>query len=192
MSSFKKQCKDCGKPFLIRFPSLSHLKFCSLHCFHEWSKQHPEEKFWKKVNKNGPVAKCRPDLGQCWLWTGALSSGGYGNFWDGASVVSAHVFAYKLTHGSDAPGLEYDHLCRVRSCIRDTHLEPVTHQENCIRGSPPNMVTHRTKICRNGHVDDFILRSDGRRRCRPCYLAWRERSLRTAIQEREAKKKAKK
>src|SRR5438445_7318820 len=26
------------------------------------------ERFWKKVDTHGPVPKCRPELGPCWLW----------------------------------------------------------------------------------------------------------------------------
>jgi hypothetical protein len=35
------------------------------------------ERFWKKVDKNGPVPAHRPELGPCWLWTGALVGRGY-------------------------------------------------------------------------------------------------------------------
>jgi hypothetical protein len=35
-----------------------------------------EERFWEKVNKDGP--EVRSGLGKCWLWTGAKDSSGYG------------------------------------------------------------------------------------------------------------------
>jgi hypothetical protein len=31
--------------------------------------------------------------------------------------------------------MELDHLCRQRDCIHPDHLEPVSHRENCQRGS---------------------------------------------------------
>jgi hypothetical protein len=27
-----------------------------------------EERFWEKVDKNGPVPAHRPELGPCWVW----------------------------------------------------------------------------------------------------------------------------
>ena len=26
--------------------------------------------FWQRINRDGPVPAQRPELGQCWLWTG--------------------------------------------------------------------------------------------------------------------------
>src|SRR5690242_17042798 len=38
----------------------------------------PEQRFWARVNKNGPV---HPVLGTaCWLWEGNKGRGGYGRF----------------------------------------------------------------------------------------------------------------
>src|SRR6478609_5365672 len=37
------------------------------------------DRFWKKVDKNGPIPAHRPELGPCWIWTGWICSGtGYG------------------------------------------------------------------------------------------------------------------
>ena len=30
-----------------------------------------EARFWQKVNKDGPLPAERPELGPCWIWTGA-------------------------------------------------------------------------------------------------------------------------
>ena len=39
----------------------------------------PEELFWSKVDKDGPIPEFRPDLGPCWLWTGYVhKDSGYG------------------------------------------------------------------------------------------------------------------
>jgi hypothetical protein len=42
------------------------------------SRKSLEERFWEKVNKNGPTP--RPDLGPCWVWTAATNQRGYGQF----------------------------------------------------------------------------------------------------------------
>ena len=130
----------------------------------------PETRFWSKVNKNGPVPAHRPDLGPCWLWTGGQNGVGYGMFWCGGRKVLAHRFAYELLVGPIPPGLQIDHLCRVRCCVRHGHLEPVTHQENALRGDAG--LNHRSKTnCPQGHPYDaentYLWR--GQRRCRACW-----------------------
>jgi hypothetical protein len=35
--------------------------------------------------------------------------------------------------GPVAPELDVDHLCNNKLCVNPSHLEAVTHQENCIR-----------------------------------------------------------
>lgn len=37
------------------------------------------ERFWEKVDKNGPIPEGREFLGPCWVWTGARSQSGYRN-----------------------------------------------------------------------------------------------------------------
>jgi hypothetical protein len=87
------------------------------------------ERFWQKVNKEGPVPELRPELGQCWVWTGSHSWNGYGQFEDGR----AHVFAYEQFVGPVPRGKEIDHKCRTRDCVRYDHLEAVSHRENVKR-----------------------------------------------------------
>lgn len=83
------------------------------------------ERFWERVEVS--------DTG-CWLWTGAKTSDGYGNFRIGDHWTPAHCFAYKEIIGPIPDGLQLDHLCRVRLCVFPLHLEPVTSRENTIRG----------------------------------------------------------
>jgi hypothetical protein len=90
-------------------------------------------RFWAKVDKAGLPPAYRPDLGPCWLWTGAVNNWGYGVIWDGKRLRYAHHLSYDL-HGLTVPeGMELDHLCSVRTCVRPTHLEPTTHLENVRR-----------------------------------------------------------
>lgn len=93
------------------------------------------ERFWAKVDKNGPVPTYAPHLGNCWLWTGAKDKG-YGKFKIGARgtpTVSAYCWSFEQVNGEVPAGLELDHLCRVPACVRPDHLEPVTHEENVLR-----------------------------------------------------------
>lgn len=131
------------------------------------------DRFWPKVDKNGPVPIARPDLGPCWLWISWRDADGYGQFRADGRVRGAHVVSYELAHGPIQPGLEPDHLCRVRHCVNDGHLEPVTHLENMRRGNfSGNGARQRSKThCPLGHSyagENLYVHPDGRRDCRTC------------------------
>ena len=89
------------------------------------------EAFWAKVDKNGPIPPSRPDLGPCWIWMNAKSSG-YGKF----RTYTAHVYSWELANGPlpvTRPRITIDHLCRTPACVRPTHLEAVPQRENTRR-----------------------------------------------------------
>jgi hypothetical protein len=138
---------------------------------HQWNGVSVEERFWLKVNKDGPVPECRPDLGPCWIWLRGKLKEGYGQFWNGEKTVMAHRFAYELLVGPIPEGLEPDHLCRNPSCVNPAHLEPVTPLENRRRGMNPYAMKRRQTHCINGHpfdAENTAYRPDGCRRCRAC------------------------
>ncbi len=90
-----------------------------------------DERFWPKVYKDGPVTTHRPDLGPCWIWTGAKDSMSYGKFAVCTKFVqSAHRVAYKLAVGDIPENFVLDHLCRVPSCVNPSHMNPVTVKGN--------------------------------------------------------------
>ena len=90
-----------------------------------------EIRFWRQVDKDGAVPSIRPDLGECWLWTGSLTKTGYALFQLGSKVrQSVHRYAYELQVGPIPFGYDVDHLCFVRHCVRGSHLEAVTPAEN--------------------------------------------------------------
>lgn len=134
-----------------------------------------EDRFWAKVNKDGPLATERPELGACWVWTASIKPNGYGQFNAGLSGNrNAHRYAYELSIGEIPAGHQLDHLCRNRGCVRPDHLEPVTQQENLRRGFPGAHQRAKTH-CPAGHPyegDNLLLhtRRDGgvARNCREC------------------------
>lgn len=104
--------------------------------FDEWFR------FWEKVDKTQ----------DCWLWTAAPTSQGYGSFYRiDRSRVYAHVFAFLTCKGPIAEGLELDHLCRNPLCVRPDHLEAVTHRENVLRGIGLTAQNAAKTHCKNGH-----------------------------------------
>lgn len=78
----------------------------------------------------------------CHVWTGPLTTGGYGRFsWTspgGQRLHNAHRIAYHLHVGPIPGGLVIDHLCRTRNCVNPKHLEAVTQSENLRRGYVAN------------------------------------------------------
>lgn len=113
----------------------------------EYTPRTLEERFWEKVNFDGPIPEYRPDLGPCWLWT-AADTNGYGIFGIGGGANSgAHRVAYALLREPVLPNRHLDHLCRVPLCVNPFHLEPVTSWENARRAwmarleSPPHCPT---------------------------------------------------
>lgn len=113
------------------------------------------DRFWNKVDKNGPVSTHRPDLGPCWLWTAADNGVGYGQLRKSTGVnVYAHRLSYEMAHGPIDEGAEVDHLCRVTDCVNPAHLEAVTPLENThrSRASEANRARHAARThCVNGH-----------------------------------------
>jgi len=109
----------------------------------------------------------------CWLWLGTVSGGGYGQFQESPLTKKkklAHRASYECFVGPIPAGMQLDHLCRVRCCVNPAHLEPVTNQENGLRGIRLNRLkTH----CRRGHLlagNNLIPRflRKGQRVCREC------------------------
>jgi hypothetical protein len=66
----------------------------------------------------------------CWLWQGARSNFGYGNFSVRGKTVGAHRAAWEIVNGDIPEGLFIDHLCHTKNCVRPDHLRLATRKEN--------------------------------------------------------------
>jgi len=122
------------------------------------------ERFWPKVDKNGPVPAHAPHLGPCWLWLGYCRAGRYPWMYYEGRPLAAYRVAYILLVRPIPEGLQLDHLCRVASCVNPAHLEPVTQQENIRRQGAT--ITH----CPQNHeyTPENTGYSTGARYCRIC------------------------
>lgn len=148
------------------------------------------ERFWEKVDKQGPMIETRFDLGPCFLWTAVLTEYGYGKFAltrnadEKFRTVSAHIWVLTDAKIVIPKGYETDHLCHTlsstcgggktcphRACVSLLHLEVVTRHENMYRGLSPAAKCARQNYCKYGHEftkDNVLERSDGGRRCKAC------------------------
>lgn len=104
-----------------------------------------ERRFLEKVDKCGPVPAERPELGVCWMWTGAVCKRtGYGKARFHNKTQNAHRVALMVLEGVDIPSFMVgDHLCRNRRCVNPSHIEVVTQQENVQRGVAARRSTAR-------------------------------------------------
>lgn len=100
-------------------------------------------KFWEQFEKT-PT---------CWLWTGPKTPDGYG-ITTAKGVRNAHRLSWVLHRGPIPPGMQIDHLCRVRHCVNPDHMELVTLQENVRRGNAPTAIHARQTHCKYGHPFD--------------------------------------
>ena len=140
------------------------------------------ERFWAKVNKEGPIPSYAPKLGSCWIWTAGLDDAGYGRY----ELDGWNQKAYHVLNGHPPTGMQVDHLCRVRSCIRPEHLEFVTPRTNTLRGNAPAARHAVATHCPSGHPYDLFntrWTPEGYRKCHECE---RQRSTR----RRQAKRGA--
>ena len=127
------------------------------------------KRFWDKVSP------C--PMSGCWLFVGATTSHGYGNYRHEGRMEISHRVSYSALVGPIDAGLQLDHLCRVRCCVNPAHLEPVTNAVNTLRGESPRLASERNIAaalarthCNRGHVltpDNTISRGRSRS-CRAC------------------------
>lgn len=118
----------------------------------------PEVRFWRHVTIDNVTG--------CWNYT-IYKGAEYGQFWDGSRNVKSHIWSYERSKGAVPEGLEIDHRCRNKACCNPDHLEAVTKSVNLLR------IPRKTHCPKCG--TEYPLRSNGRRRCATCHIAYQRR-----------------
>lgn len=67
--------------------------------------------------------------GECIVWTGSTRAG-YGRVSTPQGRRQAHRVSYERSVGPVPEGMEIDHICFNKACIKPQHLRPVTRKQN--------------------------------------------------------------
>lgn len=150
----------------------------------EFGDERLPERFWSKV---------RQDPSGCWIWRGSRNSNGYGRFRVAGRKEYAHRVSYAALVGDLPPwtptGLQCDHLCRNRACVRPEHLELVAPRENLLRGDTLAASHAARTHCPLGHAleGENLVPSALRRGKRECLTCDRAQARAQAAAIRQAR-----
>lgn len=145
-------------------------------------------RFWSKVEFTD----------SCWNWLACRNQDGYGAFGIGSRadgtrrIIGAHRWAYEFAIGPIPDGMEIDHICHTRYCVRPDHLQVVTPVMNKKLaefdhlGQWQKSKTH----CPSGHPYDEAnthIGTKGERKCRTCNrlraIKWRANQRRNSAHD---------
>jgi hypothetical protein len=148
------------------------------------------QRFWTKVDREGPVPAHVPELDRCWQWTGSVS-GRYGHGEIGAGRrgegnLKAHRVSWEIHHGPIPIGLQVLHRCDNGLCVNPGHLRLGTQGDNMremsAKGRQRNQNSGKTH-CKRGHrlagENLYVAPRSQARQCKTCKS---ERDGRAAIE----------
>jgi hypothetical protein len=98
----------------------------------------------------------------CLIWQRSISPNGYARLRAKGTPFYVHRLLYELEVGPLPSGDEWwhvhlDHLCRQRACINPSHMEVVTHAENCRRGRKVKLSLEDARAIRTSTLSNKTL-----------------------------------
>jgi hypothetical protein len=184
-----RACEFCAAPFcaLVAEINRGRARFCSGRCRNTansrvWRKT-TAERFWLKVDQNGPVPSHCPELGPCWLWLASKYTNGYGQFTMGPPWRPhiADRIAWELTYGPIPEGLNVCHRCDTPACVRPDHLFLATQAGNLADMASKGRSTIGDRNPARMYPERMPRGDTHPARSRPSYLARGERNGATKL-----------
>ena len=132
-----------------------------------------KEIFWNSVNKTN----------SCWLWTGPISTNGYGLFCFNSKITRAHRFSFTISKGEIPKDKIICHKCDIPLCVNPDHLWLGTHADNTAdkmkKGRFVNSNMQKQFCCR-GHefTQENTYINKGKRFCWTCKRKAKIREIR--------------
>ena len=130
----KKHMRTCTVPGCAEKHLAKNL--CRKHYLRNW--KHGDPNIIKVQRGIAAVERVRLrlriDPTGCWIYTGCLTSRGYGHIRFGKTMKMVHRVMFEHQKGPVPDGMDVDHICRNRACCNPDHLEAVSHKENVRRG----------------------------------------------------------
>jgi hypothetical protein len=88
------------------------------------------ERFFRNVDKDGPIPERYPNLGRCWIWRGRIDKDGYGSTSLGKSGFRAHRLSWIIARGGVPDCRLVLHFCDRPGCVNPDHLWIGTQADN--------------------------------------------------------------
>lgn len=116
----------------------------------------------------------------CWIWTGGLKTGGYGEMWIGSRLdesrrkIAVHRATFELFKGEIPNGYLVCHSCDNPSCVNPDHLFVGTQLDNMLDCKSKGRTKKATAThCGKGHPynKENTIHTKIGRACRACHRA---------------------
>jgi len=161
-------CATCGAP--------AKGKYCGTECYRTQQRSRSvAERFWPKVNKQGPPHPTQPRLGRCWVWTGSRTGhDGYGGIYVAAHQAPGatypkpsyvHRVSWEMAFGPIPAGRHVLHSCDNRSCVKPDHLflgdQAANMKDAASKGRLSGARPNRRKVSDEQIAEIFALRRRG-------------------------------
>ena len=120
---------------------------------------------------------------QCDEWVAGRNRQGYGMFWLRGRGRGAHIVSWQNANGrlaNPSRSMVIAHLCETESCVKPSHLDEQSQQQNVLYADSSVYAKNRAKTnCPKGHE----LTEEN---CKPANLARGERACRVCDKEKSA------
>jgi hypothetical protein len=95
--------------------------------------------------------KCHAMPSGCVEWTGGGTTNGYGLFWTGERMQTAHRWQYEQAHGAVDSRLDVCHSCDNRRCVLLGHLFAGTRKQNMEDAASKGRMSHWPRVSGERH-----------------------------------------